>query len=219
MPANSGKDFLFVFYTMKYLIFDFDGVLGDTDGPRAEIIKEMEGKTDAQIATEKDKYFTKSPHTRGANLSQKQLAEIKEWTATYGNLLHQRGFNLFGGFIEEIKKIGNKKIAVVSSGSSAYIKPKLENCGLEFFRVLTFEDHHSKEEKVEIICAEWGIPMKVAYFFTDTISDVKELENIMDRDKIYGCAWGYHGAQKLSAVLDTNHILLEFSDIQEIFPE
>jgi len=204
---------------MEYLIFDFDGVLGDTDAPGTEVIKEMEGKTDAQIAAGKERYFTKSPHTRGANLSQEQLADIKDWTTRYGNLLYQKGFGLFDGFIDELKKIENTKIAVVSSGSSAYIKPKLENCGLEFFRVLTFEDHHSKEEKVEIICEDWGIPVKVAYFFTDTISDVKELENIMDRNKIYGCAWGYHGEKKLMTVLDENHILREFSDIQKLFPE
>lgn len=202
---------------MKYFIFDFDGVLGDTDASRVEVIKEMEGKTEEQIASEKDKYFTKSNHTRDVNLSQHQLAEIQDWTTKYGTLLHNKGFDLFEGFIAELKKIENVKFAVVSSGSFIYIKPRLEKCGLKFSHVLTFEDHHSKEEKVEKICRDWAIPVKDAYFFTDTISDVKELENLMDRNKIYGCVWGYHGAKRLSTVLDEQHILHNFSEIQKIF--
>ena len=58
--------------------------------------------------------------------------------------------------------------------------------------------------------------MEDAYFFTDTVSDVKELGNVMDKNKIYGCAWGYQSAEKLSTVLDKNHILNNFSDIQKI---
>ncbi len=201
---------------MKYLIFDFDGVLGDTYNSRMEVLLEM-GKSKEEILKKTEQYFTKSTHTRDLNLSQEAVASIKEWIIKFGTLLHKKGFSLFDGFIKELKKIENAKMAVVSSGSSIYIKPVLENCGINFSHILTLEDHYSKEEKVEQICKDWNISVKDAYFFTDTISDVKELENIMDKKKIYGCAWGYQEAEKLYAVLDQNHILNDFSDIQNIF--
>lgn len=201
---------------MKYLIFDFDGVLADTYDSRMEVLLEVGDRSKEEILQHTDQYFLKSTHTRDLNLSQEDLQAKQEWVTKFGNSLHQKGFDLFDDFIEELKKMQDAKMAVVSSGSSIYIKPKIENCGLEFSHVLTFEDHHSKEEKVELICKDWGILVKDVYFFTDTISDVKELGNIMDKNKIYGCAWGYQGHEKLSLVLDKSHVLHNFSDIQKI---
>ncbi len=203
---------------MKYLIFDFDGVLGDTYGHRKEVLLEI-GISQEEFTARTDKYFTTSSHTRDLNLSKESVSNIQDWMTRFGTLLNEKGFNLFTDFLEELEKIQDVKMAVVSSGSYIYIKPKLKNSEIQFTHVLTFEDHHSKEEKVELICKDWEISVKDAYFFTDTISDVKELGNIMDKDKIYGCAWGYQGAEKLSTILDKNHILNDFSDIQKIFKE
>ena len=202
---------------MKYLIFDFDGVLGDTNNSRVEVIKEMEGKSREKIVLDGDQYFTKSPHTKDLNIGEESLSAMKEWAIRFGKLLNQKGFDLFVGFIEELKKIRDAKMAVVSSGSSIYIKPKLKNCGLEFTHTLSFEDHYSKEVKVEMICRDWNVSSKEVLFFTDTISDVMELRNLLDKDKIYGCAWGYQGREKLSTVLDKDHILNSFSDVQKLF--
>lgn len=68
-----------------------------------------------------------------------------------------------------------------------------------------------------MICKDWGIDVKEVYFFTDTISDVKELGNIMDKNKIYGCSWGYQKKEKLCTALDENHVLDNFSDVYKIF--
>lgn len=112
---------------MKYLIFDFDGVLANTYDPRMEVLLEVGDRSKEEIILHTERYFTKSHHTRDANLSQKQLSDIHDWTTKFGNLLHQKGFKLFIDFIEELKKIKDVKMAVVSSGSAIYIKPKLEN--------------------------------------------------------------------------------------------
>src|SRR3989344_1759746 len=140
---------------MKYLIFDFDGVLADTYDPRMAVLLERGDRTREKILQDTDQHFTTSPHTRNLNLSEEVLSLRRERIIKFGMALQQKGFNLFNGFIEELKKIQNTKMAVVSSGSSVYVNPKLENCGLTFSHILTFEDHHSKEEKVEQICKEW----------------------------------------------------------------
>lgn len=201
---------------MKYLIFDFDGVLGDTYEARNSIVQEMENKTLDEVILSGDQYMTKSNHTRADNPSVNKLTEMKAWVKKFGKLLIKNDFDLFTDFIEEISKIKNTKLAVVSSGSIIYIKPKLENINLKFSHILTFEDHHSKEEKVERICKDWNVSTKDIYFFTDSISDVVELENLVDKNKIYGCAWGYQGYEKLATVLDAKHIFKKYSDIHKI---
>ncbi len=201
----------------KYLIFDFDGVLGDTFEPRNKILQEMNGKSREEVILAGDQYFTKSNHTRSANLSNEALDEMKVWMTTFGKLLHEHDYVLFTDFIKEIAKIKGTKLAIVSSGSIIYIKPKIKETGLNFTHILSFEDHHSKEEKVENICKDWNVSVKDIYFFTDSISDVVELENLLDRNKIYGCAWGYQGYDKLATVLDREHILKNFTDIHKAF--
>ncbi len=201
----------------NYLIFDFDGVLGDTFAARNKALKEMEQKSTAGDILTGDAYLTKSPHTRDANISDESLQRMRTWARAFGDLLVEYDFGLFTEFIDEISRIQNAKRAIVSSGSIIYIKPKIEETELEMSHVLSFEDHHSKEEKVEQVCKDWNVSVKDIYFFTDTISDVKELENLLDRNKIYGCAWGYQGYDKLATVLDREHILKNFSDIQKIF--
>lgn len=200
---------------MKYLIFDFDGVLADTYEARLEVIGKMDGQSRQEVIAARDGYFDKSTHTRDLNLSEQTLKDMKVWYKQYGINLMNRGFNLFSDFIKEIGKISDVKLAVVSSGSNVYVRPKLEDCGLRFTHILGFEDHHSKEEKVERICKDWEVDLKKVYFFTDSISDFMELKNILDPNRIYGCAWGYQGYEKLLPVFKKNNILNNFSDIHK----
>jgi phosphoserine phosphatase len=201
----------------NHLIFDFDGVLGDTFESRNKVLQELEGKSREEVILSGNQYFTKSNHTRAAKLSAETLSDMRAWVKRFAELLQKYDFPLFTAFIQEIAKIKNTKLAIVSSGSIIYIQPKIKESGLTFTHVLSFEDHHSKEEKVEQICKDWGVSVKNIYFFTDTISDVVELENLVDRNKIYGCAWGYQGYEKLATVLDGNHIFKEYTDIRKVF--
>ncbi len=124
---------------------------------------------------------------------------------------------MFNEFIEELKKLKNTKMAVVSSGSNLYVEKMSRNTGLNFDYILGAEDHHSKQYKVEYVAEKWKIDVKDAYYFTDTKTDVLELENLMDKSKIIGCSWGWHGFDRLKEVLPENQILKNFSDIHKIF--
>lgn len=202
---------------MNYLIFDFDGVLADTIEQRHRAVQEIENQTREEAERGADEYHSNSPHTRNHTISEVKIKELRDWMKRYGNLQNEYGFELFDDFVNEIASIQNAKFAVVSSGSNIYIIPKLKTIKLKFDYILTFEDHHSKEEKVEQICKNWGISPRDAYYFTDTIGDARELGNIMDKNKIYGCSWGYQEKEKLATVLEESHILNNFSDIRKIF--
>ncbi len=202
----------------RYLIFDFDGVLGDTwDADKEAKILMGEASDVAEATKTTIDHFNKKPEdVREHVLSPKQEEQRLKWIRTYGKHLLDMGFDLFDEFVKEIKKTKNTSLAVVSSGSSQYVVPALKKSGIKFDHILTYEDHRSKEEKIEKVCKEWGVSVKDVYYFTDTKADVYELENLLDRQKIIGCAWGYQGYEILAEILPKGQILKGFKDIHQI---
>jgi len=203
----------------KYFILDFDGVLGDTWEARIQaklqtgMVKSREESIAASVAN-----FEKRPHhARDSGISAEELRKEVEREQVIGAEVFKIRPPLFDGFIREVKKFKGTKLAVVSSGSGIYVKGLLEKAGLPFTHIQAFEDHHSKEEKIERICNDWKVSVKEIYYFTDTKSDVYELENLVDRQKLVGCAWGYQGFDKLKEALPERQILRDFKDIHRFF--
>lgn len=197
----------------KYFIFDFDGVLGDTWYASNKVKVDMGDMATIEEAIKKTiEHFDRKPKG-GKELTPEILKRKNDWTADFGGRLAAENFPLFSKFISEVKRVKNAKCAVVSSGSTQYIIPALKKCGLKFTHVLGFEDHHSKEEKVRRVCLDWGVEPKETYYFTDTKADIYELENLIGRDRFVGCAWGWHGYEKLRELLPERHVLKEFGDI------
>jgi phosphoglycolate phosphatase-like HAD superfamily hydrolase len=214
---------------MKHLIFDFDGVLGDTLEVRDKAVMEIDGLTQEQTTQKFKEFFNRPQFNRdgkyiGKKVSKKttqaQTAQFDPtWLTRYSQAVLKHGFNLFDGFIHEIEEIKDAQLAIISTGSREYILPKMENTNLNFSHILDFNDHPSKQVKLEQICADWKIDLKTPFYFTDTQVDVRELEKIMNPKKIIGCAWGYHGFDLLREVLPEKQILRKFSDIHKIsFP-
>jgi leucyl-tRNA synthetase/phosphoglycolate phosphatase-like HAD superfamily hydrolase len=203
----------------KYLIFDFDGVLGDTwDVMNHAKVKMGEASTVEEAGQRALEHFSRKPFdARSENQTPEQRQKRQDWIRTFGNHLVQSEFGLFDVFIKQLKKIKNVKLAVVSSGSAQYILPAIKKSGLKFTHILAHEDHHSKEEKVEKVCRDWGISVKDPYYFTDTKADIYELEGIMGRERIIGCSWGYHGYDGLNELLPDKQILRHFNDIHRLF--
>ena len=161
-------------------------------------------------------YFDNKPvHTRNHKLTEVELEKLAERIMAMGQEIARLEFNLFENFVREIKNIADKKLAIVSTGSLVYIKHKVLSSGLNPTHILTFEDHHSKEEKIEKICKDWKVNEKDVYYFTDSKADVYELENFLDRKKIIGVGWGYCGYDKLRELLPEKQILKTFGQIHE----
>lgn len=200
----------------KYLIFDFDGVIGDTALAARLVIQKTFNLSPQKAEEFQQGYFDKPRHSK-KNTSEdinKFTIHHNEFTNFFKNHINQKTINLFTGFISEIERLENVKLAIVSSGSKEYILPMLENCTLKFDYIYDFQDSMSKEEKVEMVCKNWGVSNQEIYYFTDTKSDVLELEEFMDKSKIIGCSWGYQGYEKLQEVLPESQILKKFSDLQ-----
>jgi len=209
--------------TETYFIFDFDGVLGDTLEASVWVNMKINGLP-AEAYEESlesiKRYLDFPKHNKQKNLTLEEKATLLQHYVRWGQLLVEQGFSLFEGFIRELRKLNNKvKMAVVTSGSSLYVLPTLQQSGVLFDEILTIEDGLSKEEKVERICANWGVSIQDVYYFTDTTGDVHELEKSLDREKIYGVSWGWHGAEHLTTALPFSRILTSFSDIHLVSPK
>ena len=103
-----------------YLIFDFDGVIGDTYESTVHSYVASGYQPDRKTAiAEMDIYFSCKPdHSRNHTLTDQELKQRYDWTVAFGKLVHEHGFELFTDFVSEIEKLNPSHVAIVSSGIS-----------------------------------------------------------------------------------------------------
>lgn len=201
-----------------YLIFDFDGVIGDTyEASIAAHIRYGSRPTRAEAIAEMNEYFNKKPnHTRNHTMTEAELAATSKWTTEFGQIMHDIGFGLFADFVTAIEGIDTPYKAVVSSGSQNYVAPALAKTNINPTHILAFEDHHSKEEKIELVCREWGVAVSEVFYFTDSLADVYELEHFITPGKLIGVAWGFSGKENLLKELPPEYILDTPTDLTKV---
>lgn len=199
-----------------YVIFDLDGVIANTMENSLIATKEIVTKDHTEAINDLLSYFEKPTHSRSHELTEDDVSRHTNEHKTFGEVIGRYGVKLFDGFVEELKKIPFTQIGVVTSGSENYAREAAKSAGLNFSHILCMEDHHSKEEKVEHICRDWGISPKDAYYFTDSVTDFLELKDTMNDKKIIGCAWGFQGYLKLRTVLPAEQILQDYAEVHTI---
>lgn len=202
----------------KPLIFDFDGVLGDTYEVAVQaLVRCGHFPDEAAARAHVTEYTTTKPnHVRGGVWSDEEIAARNAWVVTLGETIEELGVRLFDDFVEEVKKL-DAQIAVVSSGAEVYLVPAMVRSGLAPTHVLGFSDHHSKEEKIERIARDWNVPLSDLFYFTDSLADVYELRNLIAPEKLIGCGWGFCGAEVLARELEAPYILKDPKDIHALF--
>lgn len=200
-----------------YLIFDFDGVIGDTLSVTTAATAHVDGISLDAAAASNLKYASEKPnHTRDHSLSQQQLQAIYKWTSDFGQFVHESQFALFDDFVHIIEDLWTTYKAIVSSGSQRYVLPALADTKINPTHILAYENHHSKEEKIETICADWGVTPADVYYFTDTLADVYELQTIITKEHLIGVSWGFCGYDLLARELEDAFILKKPQDIHSV---
>jgi GTP-binding protein len=203
--------------TSKHLIFDFDGVIGDTWQSLIKAKAEVEGISFKE-ASDKDVDYYKFSKLNQAVTDNQELKQKQEFDQIYSKYILSEG-KLFEKFLTEIRKIKGAKIAIVSNSKKEFIQPLLGKVAQEFDVILDFYDSPKKADRIKKVCEIWGIDQMTPYYFTSIKSDVLELETEMDKSKIIGCSWGLHGFEKLKEVLPKKQILKKFKDIHKVFPK
>jgi len=202
----------------KYLIFDFDGVIGDTREASAHATMVTDSLNYEDAMAENLRYSSNKPdHTRDHTKTEEEMHAGYEWTRLFGEQVLKNGFTLFEDFVREVEALDTPYKAVVSSGSQLYVIPAMSKTLIRPTHILAYENHHSKEEKIETICKDWGVSVSEVYYFTDTLADVLELQSFITPDKLIGVSWGYCGKELLLKELKENNILDYPDDIAELF--
>ena len=210
-----------------YLIFDFDGVIADSLDSMAYGMKRawpqfrfFPTRFIKKIIVD---FVNKPVHSREQNVTEQVTATIiKDYQRIAKVLIAQGRTKVFEGFVAEIReflKLNNCKLAIVSSGSEIYINDIMHTVDLPFEYIYGAETSLSKEIKVEMVCQNWQIDLSQCMYFTDSKTDVIELNRILKLKQIIGCIWGWQGHKKLREVLPENQILKEFVDFRKVVLE
>lgn len=203
---------------MEHLIFDFDCVIGDTKDASARATAKVDN-VDVETAFQSNqKYAHNKPrHVRNHTLTDEEMSHIYNWTSQFGELMKASNFPLFSDFVDAIEKIETSHKAVVSSGSQKYVIPSLAKTKINPTHILAYEDHHSKEDKIETICKDWGVSIADVFYFTDTLADIYELKDMITPGKLIAVSWGYCKYDVLAKELPEKYILKTPQDIHKIF--
>jgi CTP synthase (UTP-ammonia lyase)/FMN phosphatase YigB (HAD superfamily) len=204
----------------KHLIFDFDGVLARSleDNIDVAVVNGHFGTNDREVIKQKViQKFSRTEHSKDNKLTEAEYAQKLKFSINLTELSLDFNITIFKGFIKSIKQIKNAKLAIVSSGGRAYVH-KISNeieqeFGIKFDLILTCEDSLYKDDKIQTVAENWNVNVQDCYYFTDTISDVVELQDFMDKSKIIGCSWGWLGFDLLATVLPKSQILRGFDDV------
>jgi HAD superfamily hydrolase (TIGR01549 family) len=203
---------------MHYLIFDFDGTLADSWDATLKSHAEMTGKSIEETSKEMLEHRLVTPrYTKNRVYTDQETLELMEFRKNEYALKEKHVLSLFDGFIEELKKLNNVKMAVVSTGFQPAIEKFCTASDLSFTHLIGFGPNFSKEIKMEEIAKDWDVDLSELYFITDTIRDVIEAKEFLDPKKIIGCSWGFHDKDRLLEVLPPNQIMENYTDIHKFF--
>jgi len=195
-----------------------DGVLSDSwDNSIDGLIPTgYHGATRDEVLKSHMQYCIRRPiHARNGAMTPERKVRISKTLDTLSDYLNSSNTPLFDEFINEVKQV-NARFAVVSANGGKYVYKQAQKISLPFTHILAWEDSTSKEEKIEVVCKDWDIPISEVLYITDTLADVYELETIMPRKNIIGCAWGFCGYSILREELPKEQILRNPEDIHNI---
>ena len=198
---------------MKSIIFDFDGVLGNTLEPVSEFIAKISFQPKDRAKQELLKMLMTN---HKENFFQRQLKDLM--ATPLENFLLKQPNILFTDRLEEIKNLGVSK--AILSNNYSFICKKLLGEYANMFDVIVGDDiSDTKVAGFELIFQNPKFDPEQTIFITDSVGDVLEAKKVLKKKNIYAVSWGFHSPQELSEVLPKSHILSDFSELGEILYE
>jgi len=177
---------------IKAIIFDFDGVLGDTYDINFTVSKMFDKNISEQDFKD---------HHNG-NVFKKPKIKYKPEDYPVFFRKQKQLFtkkHLFP-LKKVLKKLHNKfQLLVISSTIDENIKHflSLGNYNRFFQKIFGATTHRSKVEKFKMIFKQYNLQSQECLFITDTVGDIKEAREV--NVQTIAITWGYHDEKFLSA--------------------
>jgi phosphoglycolate phosphatase-like HAD superfamily hydrolase len=195
---------------MGSIIFDFDGVLGNTFEPSIDFLRKYFkiSKNRAEkilikdgLKNKPDKFLKRLVRTW---YYQKFLVYLKK----YENNL------LFQDKLQELKNIDCKK-AILTRNETSVCKQSLGEWQNEFEAIMGRDNSKSKIDGFNKICDLRGFQKTKTIFVTDSIGDVLEMLKVLPPEKIILVSWGFQPVELLQKHLPHQKIINSFLELKE----
>lgn len=179
----------------KLVIFDFDGVLVDTEELCYKIHKDVNGN----LTWEQFQGFSEGNFHEGMKKAVREDSYIIPHNFFE---LYEKGLseiNIHDILRDAVLHLKDKyKLAIISACGSSFISNSLEKENLTkcFSDILGFDVHTNKSVKIKSLLKKYNIAPEDAVYITDTLGDI--LEGNECGIKSIGVTWGLHNKETLS---------------------
>jgi len=158
---------------LAYIIFDFDGVIADTNDVNFALAKALHPEiTREDFIAHHDGNVYEEPRIPFTDAT--SVAYRAQYHAALSESHIARAH-------EPVVQLAERyALYVVSSSSEDAIRAVLEPSGLasKFARIMGYETHTSKIEKFSMLMREHGVTTDNAVFITDTLGDIREASKV-----------------------------------------
>ena len=203
----------------KYVIFDFDGTLADTEEANFVIYQKLAEKYNLRNIT-----MDELGHLKKMNA--KDVMAYVELKKRYLPFILKKGKSLLTqdiknirlckpdifNIIKELKEMG-VKTAIITTNSKANVNLFLETHNVDFFDLVESATMFGKESKMKRIVKKEKIYISEFLYVGDEIRDIIAAKNAgMD---IASVGWGYNTVESLKKH-EPNYLIFEPSELIEI---
>lgn len=203
----------------KYIFFDFDGTLADTEEVNFVIYQKLAEKYNLRSIT-----LDELGHLK--KMSAKELMEFVELKKRYLPFMLKRGKKLLtqdirnvklckSDILDTIKQIKSMgiKVAIITTNSKTNVKLFLEEYGVDYFDYISNATMFGKESKMKKIMRKEKLNNSEVLYVGDEIRDI-HAANRAGVD-IASVAWGYNTVESLKKN-KPHYLIFESTELLDI---
>jgi phosphoglycolate phosphatase-like HAD superfamily hydrolase len=118
----------------------------------------------------------------------------------------------FTNHIQDLRKIQTSK-AILTRNETAICKQVLSKYYTDFDPVIGRDNSKSKVDGIQKIAQTWNSALEDIIFVTDSVGDVKELQETLPAENIFVVSWGFQSPKLIKEHLPDQKIINSFAEL------